>query len=244
MGGGVGGTSERAVARLPRALPVRRLVIASGGGIGAALMPAWAAWLRTNYAVELRFALTRSAARLVSPRALAAICGARAYVDGDDSGPVPAHLRLARFGEALIVAPATANLIGKLAAGVADDLVSTVALCFEGPTVVIPSLPPGASGKPAVLRNVQQLRADGYHVPALARGRSLATGEDGLGAMLDLPAALAALETACARARLTGVGAHKLEPRRRPATGLRRKGRQLSRKPRRRLRAESTGGGS
>lgn len=185
------------LANVPRKLPIRRLVVACSGGIGAALLPAWGAWLRATYGLELRFALTRAAAELVSPRALSAIAGAPTIVDGRDRGAIPAHLRLARFGEALVIAPATANLAAKLACGIADDLVSTLALCFVGPTVVVPGLPPGAIGKPSVQRNLARLRRDGFHVAPLAVGPSAASGEDGLGAMLDLPAFVRFLASAC-----------------------------------------------
>lgn len=161
------------------------------------MLPAWGAWLRATYGLELRFALTRAAAELVSPRALSAIAGAPTIVDGRDRGAIPAHLRLARFGDALVIAPATANLVAKLACGIADDLVSTLALCFVGPTVVVPGLSPGAIDKPSVQRNLARLRRDGFHVAPLAAGPSAASGEDGLGAMLDLPAVVRFLASVC-----------------------------------------------
>ena len=71
------------------------------------------------------------------------------------------HIGLARRAEVLVIAPATADSLAKFAHGVADDLLSTLYLAFAGPVVVAPAMNADMWAKPAVNRNVEQLRADG-----------------------------------------------------------------------------------
>ncbi|MFW6124903.1 MAG: flavoprotein [Pirellulales bacterium] len=74
------------------------------------------------------------------------------------------HIALAEQADLYCIAPATADLLGKLAHGLADDLVSALALSFTGPLVVAPAMNSEMWSKPAVQRNVEQLRADGAHI--------------------------------------------------------------------------------
>ena len=77
-------------------------------------------------------------------------------------GPgVHPHIEAAEAAEVFCVAPATANIIAKAACGLADDLVSTVLLSFDGPIIMAPAMNDKMWSKPAVQRNVAQLRADG-----------------------------------------------------------------------------------
>jgi len=74
------------------------------------------------------------------------------------------HIGLAERAELLIVAPASANFLGKLAHGLADDLLSTLMLAYEGPTLIAPAMNTKMWSKPAVQRNLEQIKADGYQI--------------------------------------------------------------------------------
>jgi phosphopantothenoylcysteine decarboxylase/phosphopantothenate--cysteine ligase len=94
--------------------------------------------------------------------------------------------------------PATADLVGKLAHGIADDLVSSTLMAVSCPTVVVPSTSETTWNKPVVRRNVAQLRADGFEVVEPRTGHSLATGADEKGSMGDYRAPLIAALTRAA----------------------------------------------
>lgn len=179
----------------PRPLPFNRLLIGAGGGIACSLLPAWITWLQQHFNVETRVVLTRGAERLVSAKALAVLTRAEVLIE-EDAGPTGSavrHIAAARWADAVLVAPATANLVGKLAHGIADDLVSTVVLATEAPTVIAPALTPTMASRPATRRNLDTLSADGYCVLPTGLGVESATGDVAAGAMVDAPVAVGAL---------------------------------------------------
>ena len=104
--------------------------------------------------------MTRSATRLIAPKTFEALTGrpVRTRVFGPGAHP---HIELAEQADLLCVAPATANILAKAAWGLADDLLSTVLLAFDGPVLMAPAMNALMWRKPAVQRNVAQLRGDG-----------------------------------------------------------------------------------
>jgi phosphopantothenoylcysteine decarboxylase/phosphopantothenate--cysteine ligase len=141
---------------------------------------------------RVRVVLTRSAAELVRPALFEALSGERAGVelwegwppaeDAGDYGRFP-HLDFARGIDALIVAPATANILGKAAAGLADDLLSTTLVSVDPartPVVFVPSMNATMYENPAVRANRATLRERGYALLAPGEGE-LACGEVGIG---------------------------------------------------------------
>lgn len=179
-----------------RRLPVDRLLLCGSGGVSVALLPASVAWIQQHFEVEIRVVLSRGASELVSPKALAVLTRNEVMpaAAGDDTGPSVRHLELARWAQAALVAPATANLLAKLVAGIADDLLSTVLLAFEGPIVLAPALPPAFARKPATLRNLEILASDGFGIVPTMEGLEAASSERGDGGMADIPTALAYLK--------------------------------------------------
>lgn len=179
-----------------RRLPVDRLLLCGSGGVSVALLPASVAWIQQHFEVEIRVVLSRAASELVSPKALAVLTRNEVMpaADGDDAGPSVRHLELARWAQAALVAPATANLLAKLVAGIADDLLSTVLLAFEGPIVLAPALPPAFARKPATLRNLEILARDGFGIVPTMEGLEAASSERGDGGMADIPTTLAYLK--------------------------------------------------
>ena len=140
-------------------------------------------------------AMTEAAAKFVTPLTFAALTGRDAFTtmwrDGRDHDP--AHIALTDAADLMIVAPATANILGKLAGGIADDLVSTLALSAAGACEML--LAPAMNSRmwqaPAVRENVEKLRARGVHFVGPNEGR-LACGTIGPGRMAEPQEILAA----------------------------------------------------
>lgn len=146
--------------------------------------------------------MTRDARKFVGPATFAALTG-RPVVDRvfDRHYPLGAHIELARMAKLLVVAPATANFLAKTAHGVADDLLSTLYLSFTGPVIFAPAMNTEMWEKPAVQRNVAQLRQDGVMIVDPEDGW-LSCRTRGAGRMAAPEKILAAIEAALTETRL------------------------------------------
>ena len=131
--------------------------------------------------------MTAGAAEFVTPLAVGALSASHVYTelfsreDEQDVG----HIRLARDCDLIVIAPATADLMAKMAHGLADDLASTVLLATDRPVLVAPAMNPRMWSHPATTRNVAQLKADGLHFIGPMAGEMAETGEAGLGRMAE-----------------------------------------------------------
>lgn len=106
--------------------------------------------------------MTPSAHKFIGPATFAALTGRSVVTDTFDSGfPLGAHIELARTADLICVAPATANFLAKAACGISDDLLSTLYLCFTGPTIIAPAMNCEMWNHSAVQRNLKQLIDDG-----------------------------------------------------------------------------------
>ena len=146
--------------------------------------------------------MTRAARRFVGPATFAALSGRPVGTDlfGAEERPGYGHLELARRADLMLVAPASANTIAKLAAGLADGLLDSAYLAFDGPVVVAPAMNTRMWTHPATARNLGVLIERGVQVVEPASGL-LADGEIGMGRLAD-PAEIAA----AVEARLAGAG--------------------------------------
>lgn len=163
-------------------LPVARLLIAATGSIACAQLPEYIRALKTRVAREVQVMLTASAAEMIAPRHLELFTDGPVHTGTWGSYPVLApHIKLTRWAQLMLVLPATANIIGKAACGIADDLVSTAILTSEGPILFAPAMNPTMWSSPAVRRNIERLREDGHHVIEPVEGLSVTTGEFGVG---------------------------------------------------------------
>ncbi|HEY2882362.1 MAG TPA: flavoprotein [Pirellulales bacterium] len=106
--------------------------------------------------------LTETAKQFIGPATFEALTGRPVPrgAFGDPDYPLGAHIELARRAQVLCVAPATANFLAKAASGLAEDLLSTLYLAFKGPVIIAPAMNAEIWSKPAVQRNVEQLKAD------------------------------------------------------------------------------------
>lgn len=133
---------------------------------------------------EVRAVLTPRAAKLVAPQLFEAVTGEPASVDEFSARRRGAmeHIDLSTWGELMLVAPATASLIARLALGMADDLVSTVALAMPAnrPRILAPSMNPNMLAASAVRRNLETLARDGWRVVEPGEGH-MACGVEGKG---------------------------------------------------------------
>ena len=130
--------------------------------------------------------LTEAAQKFVSPLTFRSVTGRPAYTDADLWGQEAhiLHVGLAEETELLVIAPATANTLAKLASGQADSLLTVIALTARCPLVVAPAMDAGMFEHPATQANLETLRRRGAHVAGPAEGR-MASGLVGLGRMLE-----------------------------------------------------------
>src|SRR3990170_746297 len=144
------------------ALEGKRVLLVIGGGIAAYKSLELIRRLRDR-GVAVRVIMTRAAQEFITPLAVGAIAGERAFTDLFDPASEfdVSHIRLAREPDLVVVAPATADLIAKMAGGHADDLASTVLLATDKPVLAAPAMNPRMWLNPATQRNVALLKADG-----------------------------------------------------------------------------------
>jgi len=160
----------------------RKLLIGVTGGIAAYKTASLVSRL-VQAGAEVSVVMTRSATRLVTPKTFEALTGRPVGTRVFGFGAHP-HVELAEAAELVCVAPATANILAKVAGGLADDLLSTLLLSFEGPLVMAPAMNNRMWEKPAVQRNVAQLRADGVVLIDPEEGY-LSCGTYGVGRMAE-----------------------------------------------------------
>ncbi|MEV5889702.1 flavoprotein [Nonomuraea fuscirosea] len=179
-----------------------RLLVCVSGSVAALAVPHILLWLTGRLGLgRIRVLLTPMALRLVTKDSFRRVVGCEVMCDWDDL-PLEdrSHVSVARWAQVALVLPATADLVGKLAHGIADDLVSSTLMAVSCPTVVVPSTSETTWNKPVMRRNVAQLRADGLEVVEPRTGHSLATDTDEKGSMGDyLPPLIAALAHAAGR---------------------------------------------
>ena len=167
-----------------------RVVLYVTGGIAAYKASELASKL-TQAGAEVDAVLSRAAEDFVGPLTFQALTQ-RAVYSADTAMTADneiAHVRLARDADVLVVAPATANAIARLAHGQADDLGSAVALSTQAPIVVAPAMEPGMYGNPATQDNLATLRRRGVRVIEPESGR-MASGAHGQGRLPETPVLL------------------------------------------------------
>ena len=173
----------------------KSVLLIIGGGIAAYKCLDLIRRLRERgYAV--RAVMTKAAEQFVTPLSVGALTNERVFTnlfDLDDEREI-GHIRLARDCDLIIVAPATADLMAKMAGGHANDLATSVLLATDKPVLVAPAMNPRMWLNPATQRNVKQLKADGVHVVGPASGEMAERGEAGPGRLVEVPELIAKIE--------------------------------------------------
>jgi len=139
-----------------------------------------------RHGIDVQVVMTESARGMVTPATFQALSGKPVYTDMWDAS-VPdnmAHIELSRGKDAIVIAPATADFIAKIASGLADDLLSTLCLARECPLIVAPAMNRQMWQNPATRRNIDRLLRDGVAILGPASGDQ-ACGEVGMGRMLE-----------------------------------------------------------
>lgn len=149
----------------------RRVVVAITGGI-AAFKSCWLVRELIRGGAEVQTLMSRAATEFVTPLTFATLSGRPVIFEMfPASAPSnPVHLESASWGELLVVAPATADFIGKLAHGLADDIPSTVGMAFRSPLLIAPAMNPKMWSSPAVRENIATLQSRGVFVIGPSEG--------------------------------------------------------------------------
>ncbi len=174
-----------------------RIILGITGGV-AAYKSAELARLLANQGHRVRCILTEAGARFITPLTLTSLTGEPCYGANPDQGewranPSIEHIELARWAELVAVVPATANILGKAANGLANDLLSTVLLATRAPVLWAPAMNTGMWEHPAVQANLARLRSFGHAVVEPGEG-VLACGEEGSGKLAEVASIAEAIQ--------------------------------------------------
>jgi phosphopantothenoylcysteine decarboxylase / phosphopantothenate---cysteine ligase len=172
-----------------------RVTLIVGGGIAAYKALDLIRRLKERH-IHVRCVLTKAAQQFVTPLSASALSGARVYTDlfDPESEFDAGHIRLARDCDLIVVAPATADLMAKMAQGHADDLATAVLLAAGRPILLAPAMNPMMWSNPATRRNVAQLERDGVAMVGPNAGEMAEAGEAGIGRMAEPLEIVAAAE--------------------------------------------------
>ncbi|MBK8725471.1 MAG: bifunctional phosphopantothenoylcysteine decarboxylase/phosphopantothenate--cysteine ligase CoaBC [Holophagaceae bacterium] len=173
-----------------------RILLGITGGI-AAYKAAEVARLLTRQGHAVRCVLTEAGARFITPLTLASLTGQPVFGANPDLGewranPVVEHIDLARWADLVAVAPATADILGKTANGLATDLLSTLLLATRAPVLWAPAMNTAMWSHPAVRANVARLKSFGHSLIEPVEGL-LACGEEGGGKLAEVEAIVDAI---------------------------------------------------
>jgi len=180
----------RTLLRLPARAAVTgnqpRVTLIIGGGIAAYKTLDLIRRLKERN-IQVRCVLTKAALQFVTPLSASALSNERAYTDlfDPESEFDAGHIRLARDCDLIVVAPATADLMAKIAHGHADDLASAILLAADGPILLAPAMNPLMWNNAATRRNVAQLLRDGVALIGPNAGEMAEAGEAGVGRMAE-----------------------------------------------------------
>jgi phosphopantothenoylcysteine decarboxylase/phosphopantothenate--cysteine ligase len=193
------------------ALAGKTILLIISGGIAAYKALDLIRRLREQGA-SVRAVMTRAAQEFVTPLSVGALTGGRVFTDlfdRDDEHDV-GHIRLAREPDLIVVAPATADLMARMAGGLADDLATAVLLATDKPVLAAPAMNPRMWLHPATRRNVETLRRDGIRFVGPNSGEMAEANEAGVGRMAEPLEILAAAAMMLTPTDLPLAGTHVL----------------------------------
>ncbi|MGR6432088.1 bifunctional phosphopantothenoylcysteine decarboxylase/phosphopantothenate--cysteine ligase CoaBC [Rhizobium sp. PAMB 3174] len=173
----------------------KRILLIISGGIAAYKSLDLIRRLRERGA-SVRPVMTKGAEEFVTPLAVGALSGGKVFTElfSREEEQDVGHIRLARECDLILVAPATADLMAKMANGLANDLASAVLLAADRPILVAPAMNPKMWANRATARNVETLKGDGIRFVGPMKGEMAESGEAGLGRMAEPLEIVAAVE--------------------------------------------------
>jgi phosphopantothenoylcysteine decarboxylase/phosphopantothenate--cysteine ligase len=169
----------------------RRILLGVTGGV-AAYKSAYLARRMVEAGAEVRTVMTFSATQFLGTQTLAALTGTAPATEMFDGSSVSPHIELGQWAEAIVVAPATAATLSRIANGLSEDLLSATILASRAPLVVAPAMHTEMWQHPATIRNMDLIRRDGCVVVGPGVG-ALAAGDEGPGRMAEPEEILAAV---------------------------------------------------
>jgi len=178
----------------------RNVLLGVSGGI-AAYKAALLASMLVRRGAHVRTVMTESATRFIGPITFQALTREPVYRDlwAATESYRSDHIGMAEWTDACVIAPATADVIARIACGLADDLLTTTVLALQAPVLLAPAMNTRMWAKPVVQENVARLKAWGYQFVGPAEGR-LACGDSGPGRMSEPDEIIRALEAMLAGA--------------------------------------------
>ena len=182
----------------------KNILLIISGGIAAVKTPDLIRKL-TQAGARVIPVLTRSGAQFMTPLSIAALAGSKVYIDLFDltDEAEMGHIELSRSADLILVAPATAHIMAKMAQGLADDLASTLLLATDTPVMIAPSMNVRMWDHAATQRNLTTLQADGVQMIGPNEGE-MACGEFGFGRMAEVPEILQAVTRHFEKGPLSG----------------------------------------
>lgn len=171
---------------IDQTLSGRTILVVITGGIAAYKTPDLVRRMRERGA-RVRVVMTKGAASFITPMTLGAVSGEPVFTElwDRDAEQDIGHIRLAHEADLVVVAPATADFMAKMANGLADDLASTVLLATTADVLIAPAMNPKMWDHPATKRNVETLLGDGVRFIGPEAGEMAETGESGVGRMAE-----------------------------------------------------------
>lgn len=174
---------------------MKKILIGVSGGIAAYKICSLISLLKGK-TWNIKIVMTKNAQEFVRPLTFEALSGNRVYAEmfGGTRDEID-HIALGDWADMLLIAPATANIIGKIANGIADDLLSTTVLAIsaETPKYIAPAMNTRMWLNPAVQKNIGKLKHWGWRIIEPQKKR-LACGQEGIGALADLSEIIKSLE--------------------------------------------------
>jgi phosphopantothenoylcysteine decarboxylase/phosphopantothenoylcysteine decarboxylase/phosphopantothenate--cysteine ligase len=173
----------------------------------AAYKAADVANILTKNQISVHTVMTRAGTRFITPLTFQTLTRNRVYTDLFEEVFYEdvRHISLAKRADCCVIAPATANIIGKLASGVADDMLTTVVMAMrDKPMLICPAMNTAMYENPVTQSNIQKLRGFGFQFIE-PRESLLACGDLGKGALADTDVIVAAVKTALAKGTLNGL---------------------------------------
>jgi phosphopantothenoylcysteine decarboxylase/phosphopantothenate--cysteine ligase len=192
------------------AMHAKSILLIIGGGIAAYKSLDFIRRARERGA-RVRAVMTEGAQHFVTPLSVATLCEEKVFTDLFDLKDETeiGHIRLSREADLIVIAPATANLLARMANGIADDLASTVLLAANKPILAAPAMNWKMWENPAAQRNLALLKADGVHIVGPNEG-AMACNEWGIGRMAEPEEIIAHTEMLLAGGEVPLADAHVL----------------------------------